>query len=130
MKVSKASREFATRVFRLCLENGSLNEEKLSQSLTFLSNNKPGDYLGVLTALKRLVRLDVDKRTAYIESAEALVAAETARIETALKAKHGENLIFQYATNPELIGGLKVRVGSQIFDGTVQSKIQRLADAI
>ena len=128
MKVSKASKEFATRVYRMCVENGSLNEEKLSKSISFLGQNRPSDYAGVLTELKRLVRLDVDKRTVYVESAKDLSSTESDRIRTSLTKKHGENLLFQFATNPDLIGGLKVQIGSQIYDGTVLSKINRLAN--
>lgn len=128
MKVSKASKEFATRVFRMCTENGALNEEKLSKSISFLGQNRPSDYVGVLTELKRLVRLDVDKRTVYIESAKQLSSAEASRLQTSLTKKHGEGLIFHFAINPELIGGLRVRIGSQIYDGTVLSKINRLAN--
>jgi len=130
MKVSKASREFATRVFRMCLDNGTLNEEKLTQSLAFLRDNKPNDYRGVLVALKKLVRLDVDKRTVYVESAQNIAPADASRIEKSLTEKHGSNLIFTYSTNPDLIGGLKVRIGSQIYDGSVLCKINRLANSL
>lgn len=130
MKVSKASNEFANRVFRLCLENGSLNEEKFSKSLAFLSEKKPSDYRGVLFALRKLVRLDVDKRTVYVESAQDLTGDESQRIQNSIIKKHGENLVFNFLTNPELIGGLKVRVGSQVYDGSVLSKITRLSNSL
>lgn len=128
MKVSKASREFATRVFRMCTENGTLNEDKLSKSIAFLSANKPGDYVGILNALKKLVRLDLDKRTVHVESAKELTTEEGDRIKASLTKKHGDNLVFSFSVNPDLIGGLKVRIGSQIYDGTVLSKINRLAN--
>ncbi len=130
MKVSKASREFATRVYRMCLENGELDESKLSKSIKFLGEKRPSDYLGVLTELKRLVRIDVDKRTAHVESAQKITAADQTRIEKSLTAKHGKNLVFNYSTNKDLIAGLKVRVGSSVYDGTVLSKINRLANSL
>jgi len=128
MKVSKASKEFATRVFRICTENGALNEEKLSRSISFLGQNRPSDYVGILNELKRLVRLDVNERTVYIESAKELSGAEAYRLQASLVKKHGEGLIFHFATNPDLIGGLRVKIGSQIYDGTVLNKINRLAN--
>ncbi len=130
MKVSKASREFATRAFRMCQDNGVLNEEKLSNAITFLGKNKPTDYIGVLTALKKLVRLDLDKRTVTVQSAKALSAEETTKLQESITKKHGENLIFNYSTSPELIGGIRVKVGSQIYDGSVLAKINRLANSI
>lgn len=130
MKISKASNEFANRVYRMCTENGTLNEEKLSRSISFLSENRPNDYRGVLMALRKLVRLDVDERTVYVESAINLSAEETERVKTSITKKHGENLLFNFRTNPELIGGMKVRVGSQVYDGSVLSKINRLANSL
>ncbi len=130
MKVSKASTEFANRVFRMCVTDGKLDEAKLSQALTFLGKNKPNDYRGILLGLKKLVRLDLDKRTVYVESAKPLSADETTQVTESLAKKHGQGLIFNFTTQPELIGGIKVRVGSQIYDGSVLSKINRLANAL
>lgn len=130
MKVSKASNEFANRVFRLCSEGGALNEEKLSKSISFLSEKRPSDYRGILFALKRLIRLDLDKRTVNVESAKDLSADESSRIKESLNKKHGDNLVFNFLTNPELIGGLRVRIGSQVYDGSVLSKINRLANSL
>ena len=130
MKVSKASNEFATRVFRLCTENGCLNEKKLSDSITFLSKKRPNDYRGILSALKKLVRLDVEKRTVHVESALDISQADSKRIQKSITKKHGEGLVFNFSTKPELIGGLKVQVGSQVYDGSVLAKINRLSHSL
>lgn len=130
MKVSKASKEFATRVFRLCTENGSLNENKLSDSIKFLSKKRPSDYRGILTALKSLVRLDVEKRTVHVESAQDISQTDSKRIQDSIIKKHGKGLVFSFITKPELIGGLKVRVGSQVYDSSVLAKINRLSNSL
>jgi len=114
----------------MCQEDGVLNEEKLSKSISFFGKQKPQDYRGILHELRKLVRLDMDKRTVYVESAKPLSSTETTRIVSSLTKKHGENLVFSYAINENLIAGLKVRVGSQVYDGTVLSKINRIANSI
>ena len=130
MKVSKASQEFANRVFRLCQDSGALSESKLQKALKFLESNKPNDYRGVLIGLKRLVRLDVEKRTVNVESARELPEKDAERIKKSIAKKHGENLIYSFSLNEDLIGGLKIKVGSQVYDSSVLSKINRLSNSL
>ena len=47
-----------------------------------------------------------------------------------LKKKYGKDVSFQYSVNPDLIGGLRIRVGSDVWDGTVKSKLDRLSLAL
>lgn len=130
MKISKASTEYANRIFRLCSQGGVLNEDHLRLALSKMNQNPPKDHKGILNALKRLTRLDVEKRTATVQSATELTSADKSRIETSLNQKFSQSLIYNYSVNPELLGGLKVRVGSHVLDGTVLSRINRLAQSI
>ena len=51
------------------------------------------------------------------------------RIVAGLEKQYGTDLILQYAVTPELLGGLRIRVGNDVFDGSVQNRIDRLAAA-
>ena len=55
-------------------------------------------------------------------------AADEATI-AGLEKQYGADLILQYAVTPELLGGLRIRVGNDVFDGSVQNRIARLAAA-
>ena len=69
MKISKQAQRDARQMFRICVVNGVLDETRASQCVKLLSDKKPRGYVEILSRLHRLVKLDVAKRTAKVESA-------------------------------------------------------------
>lgn len=129
MKISKTAAAAARRIFRLCQTGGRLDEAKLSTAVRRIVEAKPRDYRGILQSLKRLTRLDVERREVVIESATELDSASRDRVAAGLATKYGNDLSFSYKVTPELLGGLKVRVGNDVWDGSVQGRLDRLAQA-
>jgi len=129
MKISKTANAAARRIFRLCQTGGRLDEAKFSSAIRSIVTRQPRDYRGILMGLKRLVRLDVERRQVTIESATDLDTASRVRVEASLAAKYGSDLSFAYRTTPALLGGLKIRVGNDVFDGSVKNRLDRLAQA-
>lgn len=129
MKVSKVAAATARRLFGLCQTGGRLDETKLRTVVARLIESKPRDYRAVLAALQRLTRLDADRRRVTVESAVALDDASRQRVVDGLAKAHGPNLTISYTVNPELIGGLRIRVGNDVLDGSVQGRLARLANA-
>ena len=129
MKISKVANTAARRIFRLCQAGGRLDVAKLSNAVKSLARSQPRDYRGILSALKRLVRLEMERRRVIVESAGDLDQASRDRIISGLAVKYGVDLTFEFRTNPELLGGLKIRVGNDVFDGSVKGRLDRLAQA-
>jgi F-type H+-transporting ATPase subunit delta len=129
MKVSKVAAASARRLFGLCQTGGRLDETKLRTVVARLIESKPRDYRAVLIALQRLTRLDADRRRVTVESATALDDASRQRVVDGLAKAHGPDLTISYTVNPELIGGLRIRVGNDVLDGSVQGRLTRLANA-
>jgi F-type H+-transporting ATPase subunit delta len=129
MKISKVANTAARRIFRLCQSGGRLDEAKLSTAIRRIAERKPRDYRGILTALKRLVRLEMERRRVVIESAAELDQVSRDRVVSGLVAKYGNDLTFEYRVTPDLLGGLKIRVGNDVFDGSVKGRLDRLAQA-
>ena len=129
MKVSKVAATTARRLFGLCQTSGRLDETKLRTVVARLIESKPRDYRAVLVALQRLTRLEADRRRVTVESAVALDDASRQRVVDGLAKAHGPNLTISYTVNPELIGGLRIRVGNDVLDGSVQGRLARLANA-
>lgn len=127
MKISKVANTTARRIFRLCQTGGKLDEAKLLTCIRKLGADKPRDCRGILTALKRLVRLDMERRHVVVESATDLDTASRERVSAGLATQYGTDLTYEYRVNPELLGGLKVRVGNDVFDGSVKGRLDRLA---
>jgi F-type H+-transporting ATPase subunit delta len=129
MKISKVANAAARRIFRLCQSGGRLDEAKLSTAVRRIAESKPRDYRGILSALKRLVRLELERRRVVVESAAELDQPSRDRVVSGLVAKYGADLSFEYRVSPELLGGLKIRVGNDVFDGSVKGRLDRLAQA-
>jgi F-type H+-transporting ATPase subunit delta len=127
MKVSKIAAANARRLFGLCMADSRLDETKLRQVIQSLVTSQPRDYRAILVALQRLVRLDADKRKVLVESATPLDESTKARVAAGLAKDHGPDLLIDYRTTPELLGGLRIQVGDDVLDGSVQGRLDRLA---
>jgi F-type H+-transporting ATPase subunit delta len=129
MKISKTAAAAARRLFGLCQTDGRLDEAKMRMVISGLTGQKPRDWQGILAALQRLVRLDLAKREVLIESASALDESTRQRVVAGLAKQYGPDLAVSYQTTPDLLGGLRIRVGNDVFDGSVKGRLDRLAAA-
>ena len=91
-----------------------------------LIEKKPRHHIQVLEAYKRLLRLEVEKHTATIETATELAPDSSAPIVANLKRKYGSDLTARFVVNKDLLGGMRIRVGSDVWDSTVRNRLHRL----
>ncbi len=129
MKISKTAAAAARRLFGLCQTGGRLDEAKLRTVIARLVESKPRDYRAVLAAIHRLTRLESERRKVIVESAVELDEPTRQRTVAGLVNQYGDHLDVQYAVTPSLLGGLRIRVGDDVFDGSVQGRIDRFAAA-
>ena len=129
MKISKVAAATARRLFGLCQTGGRFDETKLRTVISSLVDSKPRDYRAILAALQRLTRLEFERRQVTVESAVELDEATRQRVVAGLAQQYGPDLVVQYQITPALLGGLRIRVGNDVFDGSVQGRLDRLAAA-
>ena len=115
-------------MFNACCVNGILDETKIRQAVTLVIAQKPRAYVSTLTHLQRLVKLDIDRRTARVENAVECTPLQRSAIEAALAQKYGPGMNVTYSVNPALLGGVKVKAGSDIYDGSVAGRLAALND--
>jgi F-type H+-transporting ATPase subunit delta len=72
------------------------------------------------------VRLELQRRHAVVESALPLSEAEMNEVRSEITRIHGHDLTFATNIRPDLIGGLRIRVGSDVWDGTVRARLEAL----
>ncbi len=77
----------------------------------------------VLAEFDRFAARSNINQLARITSAVTLTADERTKLETKLKGQFGNELDFDYRVDPEIIGGVIVRVGDHIIDGSVAAKL-------
>lgn len=129
MKISKIAAATARRLYGLCQVNGQLDDHKLRDLVSKLIAAKPRDFQAILASIQRLVRLEEARRAVTVESAVSLDANERQKVEAGLAKDHGSNLTIEYKINPELLGGLRIKVGDDVLDGSVQGRLDRLSKA-
>jgi F-type H+-transporting ATPase subunit delta len=126
MRATQQARRDAKQLFRVCQVDGLLAEPRVREVVSRLLQAKPRGYFATLQYFQRLVKLDVERRTARIESATTLSAPERTQLESYLGRQYGQGLTIQHTVNPAIIGGLRVRVGSDVYDGSIQGRLERL----
>jgi F-type H+-transporting ATPase subunit delta len=126
MKISKLARREAKELFRSCLVNKVLDEDRVRQAVKRVIESKPRSYIEILSHFQRLVKLELDRRTAKIESAVALPQDVQAKLQAGLTKMYGAGLNVAFSQNPALLAGLRIKVGSDVYDGSVQGRLSAL----
>ena len=126
MKINKEIRQISREMLRASFTDKELDRGKIGRIVESLVAKKPRNYIDILQHYKRLLRLEIQKRHAKIESATQLAPEAATKIVEKLKKKYGADLTSEFAVDPALLGGVRVRVGSDVWDGTVRTRLQRL----
>ena len=126
MKSPREARKSARSLFRSCMSDGKLDATRVRAVTDTLASEKPRGYLAIMQSFARLVRLELERRHVVIESAAPLTESEMTKLRTDITRTHGDDLTFDTAVRPELIGGLRVRVGSDVWDGSVRARLEAL----
>ena len=126
MQPKKRSKREAKRLFQTCLVDGALDHDRARRAAQDVATGGARDRLGVLAHFLRLVKLDLALRDATVESATELPAAVQAEIAAALARRYGRSLTATFVERPELIGGVRIQVGCNVYDGSVRARLAAL----
>jgi len=127
MKVPKEARKLARSLFRASLSDGRLDPARVRVTLAAVDANPPRNAVGVLQEYQRLARLELERRHAVIETAVLLEPAAEGRLITDLKTRFGGDITYEIKFTPALIGGMRIRLGSDVWDGSLQGRLNELA---
>jgi len=93
-------------------------------------NGRLGELKNVIRLFRALAADQRGETSAEIVSARPLDDAQVAALRTRLKARAGRDVILDLKVDPEILGGLVVRLGSQMIDASVRTKLNTLAQAM
>jgi F-type H+-transporting ATPase subunit delta len=126
MRINKEIRRLSREMLRASFTDGQLDRGQITSLVQSLVSRRPRHYLDILQYYKRLLRLEIEKRHARIESVIPLTTQAAFDIGARLKRKHGAELTTEFVVDPTLLGGVRVRVGSDVWDGTLRNRLERL----
>ena len=126
MKINKEIRRTSREMLRASFTDGQLDPGRVNSLVDSLIEKKPRHYIDVLKNYRRLLRLEIEKRRARVETASEVDPVASSELVTNLKKKYGSDLTTEFVVSPELLGGMRIRVGSDVWDGTVRNRLERL----
>jgi F-type H+-transporting ATPase subunit delta len=126
MRTNRRTRRAARKFYRLCLVNGRLDADRVRRVVQRIVASNQRGTVGILAELQRLVRLDRDRHRAIVETAAALPDEVRREVQAGLDRAYGQGLETSFALNPDLIGGMRIRVGSDVYDGSVRARLAAL----
>ena len=130
MKIPKEARKLSRSLFRSSFTDGRLDRDKVTAVLQGVAARKPRHTLSALKDYLRLVRMELARRHAVIESATPLEAVAADGILNDLRTRFGNDITHEFKVNPALLGGVRIQLGSDVWDGSVSGRLDRLQNAL
>jgi len=126
MQVKKEVRQIAREMLRASFTDGQLDRGRITSVVDSILAKKPRNYLKILEYYKRLLRLEAEKRHARIETTTGLDPQIASQISLNLARRYGTDLTTEFLVNQALLGGMRIRVGSDVWDSSVRNRLERL----
>ena len=123
MRITKRNKREAWRLCRMCQVDGLLDESRARLAARRMIESGRHDTVGILSHFLRLLKIDRDEHTAHVESAVSLPPDVRAQLEADITRWFGPGVYAEFTENNDLIGGVRMRVGSHIYDGSVRGRL-------
>jgi F-type H+-transporting ATPase subunit delta len=128
MKITRQAKLEAKQLFRLCLVKGFVDEGRTRQVVQSIIQARRRGGLALLSNFWRLVKLERARHTAEVESAVAVPDDLRASIQAGLERAYGPGISASFVHNPGLIGGMRIKVGSDVYDGSLRARLAVLEE--
>ena len=93
-------------------------------------NRRLGELVDIIRAYNVLAAAHRGETTAEVTSAHPLSDDQVAALKSNLKSRLGRDVAVDLNVDPTILGGLVVKVGSQMIDGSIRTKLNTLAQAM
>ena len=107
---------------------GNIDEEVLSFLLLLIEKDR---ILNLRDQLKQMEKIHLEKNNTVIANVKSVITLtdnEVQLLTSKLEKKYDKKIILEQEIDKSIIGGLYVRVGNDVIDGTVKSKLDEMKD--
>lgn len=127
MRADKKTKALAKQLFKLSVVNGVVSPEQVTGVLGYLEKNAPRNGLAVLKLYHRAIATELAKSQALVEHAGPVTDASLRQIEGAMTQKYKRPVTATAKPNPALLAGLRIRVGSDLYESSVAGQLATLS---
>ena len=118
---SSRKKEVFTAIFQ-----DQIDKELLSFLLILIEKNRIDELNGVILQLEQLQLENNNEVIAVVKTVVPLKDNERTNLVEKLKAKYKKSIILKESIDAALLGGVYVRVGDDVIDGTIKNKIEEM----
>ena len=93
-------------------------------------NRRLGELPAIIRAFRKLAANYRGETTAEVTSAHALSDDQVTELKQQLRQRVGREVSVDLAVDPDLLGGLVVRIGSQMIDSSIRTRLNALTSAM
>lgn len=130
MKRDKKITQFAKKLVELSKEGGIVTEARVSEVLKALKKAQHRSHLAVLKTFLVCIRREIAQQTAVVSTPATLSEESLKFIEAYFTKQYGRPINAVLEKDDTLIAGVRVRVGDDVYDGSVAGHLQRLAENV
>ena len=130
MRVAKKTRALAKQLFKLSLVQGTVSAEQVAGVLGYIEKNVPRHALALLRLYHRAIATELAKSHAVVEHAGPISDGMLRLIEGAMTQKYQRPVAATARPNAQLLAGLRVRVGSDVYESSVSGQLAALSSAV
>jgi F-type H+-transporting ATPase subunit delta len=116
----------AKKLFRLCLVSGWLDEGRARRVVQKIAAERGRGYLRLLRQFGRLLRVQQEQHSARVECAFPSTPDIESSVRHRIESLYGPGIATVFAQNSHLIGGMRIRVGSDVYDGSILNRLTAL----
>ncbi len=116
----------AKKLFRLCLVSGWLDEDRARRVVQKIVAERGRGYLRLLRQFGRLLRVQQEQHSARVECAFPSTPDIESSVRHRIESLYGAGIATVFAHNSHLIGGMRIRVGSDVYDGSILNRLTAL----
>ncbi|SDR95026.1 F0F1 ATP synthase subunit delta [Opitutus sp. GAS368] len=130
MRADKKTKALAKQLFKLSVVNGTVSPEQVTGVLGYIEKNVPRHGLAVLKLYHRAITTELAKSNAVVEHAGPIGDSTLQSIEAAMTRNYSRPVTATAKPNPKLLAGLRVRIGSDVYESTIAGQLAALSSAV
>lgn len=110
--------------------NGRVSDDVLRSVELLISRGRIGITEELYEAYKRIAGEALGQADATVYTSHKLTDEELGKVATQFGAIIGKRIRATQVERPELLGGIQVRIGDRLYDGSLSGKLERLEKAL